>query len=84
MMLIAGQQKTVVLCLDNVPSGLSGLALPNNADAYAQQLYASLRLLDQQNAELILLEHIPQSDDWLAITDRLQRAIVGSGANNNL
>jgi L-threonylcarbamoyladenylate synthase len=82
MMLVAGQQKTVVLCLDNVPSGLSGLALPKNANAYAQQLYASLRLLDQQNAELILLEHIPTSDDWLAINDRLKRAIVGSGDSN--
>ncbi len=78
MLAVAGQQKTVVLCLDNVPNGLSGLALPNNADAYAQNLYASLRLLDQQNAELILLEHIPQSDDWLAITDRLKRAVLGS------
>jgi L-threonylcarbamoyladenylate synthase len=84
MVLVAGQQKTVVLCLDNVPSGLSGLALPNNAYAYAQQLYASLRLLDQQNAELILLEDIPQTADWLAISDRLSRAIVGSRENNNL
>ena len=83
MLAVAGQQKTVVLCLDHVPNGLSGLALPNNADDYAQNLYASLRLLDQQNAELILLEPIPQSDDWLAIIDRLQRAVVGSGASNN-
>jgi L-threonylcarbamoyladenylate synthase len=84
MLIDAQQQKTVVLCLSDVPSGLIGLALPNNANAYAQQLYASLRLLDQQQAELILLEQTPQNAEWLAITDRLQRAIMGSGEKSNL
>ncbi len=84
MRVVALEKKTVVLCLDNVPHGLNGLALPNNPSAYAQQLYASLRLLDQQHAELIILEQPPQNAEWLAITDRLQRAIAGSGENSNL
>ncbi len=81
MLVVAQQKNTVVLCLGDVPSGLQGLALPNNPNAYAQQLYASLRLLDQQQAALILLEQTPQNAQWLAITDRLQRAIAGSGAS---
>jgi L-threonylcarbamoyladenylate synthase len=31
MMIVAREQKTVVLCLDSMPKGLNGLALPNNA-----------------------------------------------------
>lgn len=74
-------QDAVVLCLDDLPHGLVGLALANDAATYARALYASLRWLDQQRAGQILLERIPQDGDWLAVADRIKRAIVGSSPN---
>ena len=41
---------------------------------YAHQLYAELRRLDQLGLEQILVEQPPQTADWAAINDRLQRA----------
>lgn len=41
---------------------------------YAKQLYGRLRNLDSKNAECILVETPPQSIEWAAILDRLQRA----------
>jgi L-threonylcarbamoyladenylate synthase len=79
---MAMNKQSVVLCFDNLPNGLEGLSITKNAAQYAQQLYANLRNLDQYQAEQILIEQIPENNEWLAIADRLQRAIVGSGASN--
>jgi L-threonylcarbamoyladenylate synthase len=73
-------QDAVVLCLDDLPHGLVGLALAKDAATYARALYASLRWLDRQKAGQILLERIPQDGDWVAVADRVTRAITGSGA----
>lgn len=74
-------QDAVVLCLDDLPHGLVGLAVPGDAATYARELYASLRWLDRQQAAQILLERIPQDGAWLAVADRIKRAIVGSSPN---
>ncbi len=79
---ISSPQNTVALCFNTLPEGIDGIAVAKDAEIYAQQLYANLRLLDQRHASLILLEQIPQSAQWLAIADRLQRAIAGSGEIN--
>lgn len=71
----------VVLCLGDLPQGLVGLALADDAATYARELYASLRWLDRQQAGQILLERIPQDGAWLAVADRINRAITGSGGN---
>jgi len=42
--------------------------------AYARDLYANLRKLDNCGASYILVEIPPQSAEWLAIFDRLKRA----------
>ncbi len=42
--------------------------------AYARDLYANLRALDQQNCDLILIEQPPEEIEWSAINDRLARA----------
>ncbi|HWS40519.1 MAG TPA: L-threonylcarbamoyladenylate synthase [Arenimonas sp.] len=77
----AGNKSSVVLCFDYLPDNLSGLVMQKNADIYAQQLYANLRTLDNFQAEQILIEQIPVSNDWLAINDRIKRAIIGSSPN---
>jgi L-threonylcarbamoyladenylate synthase len=41
---------------------------------YAQQLYRTLRELDREGADVILVESVPASDEWSAVADRLRRA----------
>ncbi len=50
------------------------LELPDDPEAYGQRLYASLRELDEAGLALILIERVPESEAWLAVRDRLQRA----------
>lgn len=69
----------VMLALDTMPEGMHGISLPRDADAYGQKLYAALRELDAAKAGTILLEQLPDNDDWLAITDRITRSLAGSG-----
>ena len=52
--------------------------MPNRAEAYAHRLYASLRTLDTQNAELIVIERPPSGDEWQGVNDRLRRAAFDS------
>lgn len=54
-----------------------------DAAAYGHDLYASLRELDASGADFILLEALPADDAWRAIADRLGRAVVGSGADQD-
>ena len=53
--------------------------LPSEPAAYAQGLYASLRVLDAVGADFILIEALPGGPGWRAVADRLGRAAVGSG-----
>ena len=46
--------------------------------AYAHELYAALRWLDSRGLQRILVELPPQDADWVAVNDRLGRAVVGS------
>ena len=69
----------VVLALDSLPHGRLGLALPSRANEYAQGLYAALRTLDAMAAGCIWLERTPENPDWLAVNDRIRRAVAGSG-----
>lgn len=71
-----------VLCLDTLPDGLKGLSLNNEYHAYAHGLYAAMRELDARHADLLLIEQTPQTADWLAVNDRLNRALVGAGVED--
>jgi L-threonylcarbamoyladenylate synthase len=48
--------------------------MPNNAAEYGQQLYATLRQLDNEHFDRLLAETPPATSEWLAVTDRLLRA----------
>ena len=56
----------------------AGVCLPAQADAYAHALYASLRAMDAEGCDLILLEAPPQDAQWTGVNDRLRRAAHGS------
>ncbi len=68
-----------VLCLNTLPDGIKGLSLSNEYQAYAHDLYAAMRELDSRHADLLLIEKTPQTSDWVAVNDRLSRALVGAG-----
>lgn len=50
------------------------IMMPNNPAQYAETLYASLRDLDEFKLDVLLVEEPPNTSDWGAIRDRLQRA----------
>jgi L-threonylcarbamoyladenylate synthase len=54
-------------------------ASPDSA-RYAHDLYAALRELDRSGSDVILVESPPDTLEWRAVRDRLQRAAAGSGA----
>ena len=49
------------------------------ASEYAQSLYANMRWLDELGMTQILVEQVPDTDEWRGIADRLHRAAFGSG-----
>jgi L-threonylcarbamoyladenylate synthase len=73
---------TDVLWLEEIPAHFNGLRLANDAHAYAHGLYAAMRELDAHNADLLLIEQTPQTSEWLAVNDRLNRALVGAGVED--
>ncbi len=56
------------------------ITAPASASAYAHDLYANLRMLDESGAMRILVESPPGSAEWEAVNDRLMRAAAGSAA----
>lgn len=61
------------------PADFTGVWLraPVDAAHYAHDLYSNLRTLDAANADVILIESVPEDDAWLAVRDRLSRATRG-------
>ncbi len=48
--------------------------IPHDPDAFARALYAELHHCDENGAKLIVVEALPKTEPWRAITDRLDRA----------
>jgi len=66
-----------VIAHTNIPSG-EGLArvsvIPHDAEAFARAIYAELHRCDEEGADLIVVEALPDAPKWRAIADRLRRA----------
>jgi L-threonylcarbamoyladenylate synthase len=54
--------------------GIDIVTMPTAAFAYAHDLYATLRMCDKKNYRRIIIESVPETAEWDAIRDRLQRA----------
>ncbi len=68
---------THVISHTHIPSGdgLAGVSvIPHDAEAFARAIYAELHRCDEAGAELIVVEALPDSIEWRAIADRLNRA----------
>ncbi len=65
-----------VVPASTVPASIvqASICLPEDAAAYAQNLYASLRELDQAAADVIVVQAPPEGTEWHGIRDRLTRA----------
>lgn len=53
------------------------ILMPSDHAQYASILYDTLHELDQKHLDLIIVEPVPMSDEWLAVRDRLTRASAG-------
>jgi len=62
--------------------GVTWVQAPADPAGYGHDLYARLRSLDESGATRILVEAPPASPDWAAVADRLGRAAVGSGEDD--
>jgi L-threonylcarbamoyladenylate synthase len=50
------------------------VVMPADPEDYARRLYAALRELDEEELDVILVEHPPTGPRWEAVWDRLRRA----------
>jgi L-threonylcarbamoyladenylate synthase len=69
--------QTQVIAHTHIPSaqGLGGVSLiPHDSEAFARAIYAQLHESDETGAELIVVETLPETDEWRALSDRLNRA----------
>ncbi|WP_153159864.1 L-threonylcarbamoyladenylate synthase [Zoogloea sp. 1C4] len=67
---------------DSLPDGLRWVVAAPDAATYGHDLYAALRDLDAAGCRRILVETPPASPEWSAVIDRLGRAAVGSGEDD--
>lgn len=73
----ADAARLVVLARRNAPAGCRArrwLGMPADPRGYGRALYRALRDLDATGAARILVERVPEGDDWAAVADRLTRA----------
>jgi L-threonylcarbamoyladenylate synthase len=76
-MLVGPGQATHVIAHTIIPSG-GGFGrvsvIPHDPEAFARAIYAELHECDEAGAALIIVEALPEKDEWRAIADRLKRA----------
>ena len=53
------------------------IRMPADAAGYASRLFASLHELDEVACDVIIVERVPDSPEWLGVQDRLMRAARG-------
>ncbi len=66
--------RAVLMHYTEAASARNGVRLSSQADAYAHDLYAALRAMDETDSELIVVEAPPQDEAWRGVNDRLRRA----------
>ena len=76
--LAAAGRKVALIHYSDMPPTHAAQRLPATPDGFAHSLYAALRAMDGQGADVILVEAPPQGGDWLGVNDRLRRAAHGS------
>lgn len=62
------------LLFESKSSGPGQIEMPRDPEAYARELYASLKHLEAQGAAEIEIEVPPKQPDWAAVWDRITKA----------
>jgi L-threonylcarbamoyladenylate synthase len=71
--------KVHVIAHTKIPSaeGFGGVSvIPRDAPGFARAIYAELHRCDEAGAEWIVVEALPEGDEWAGLADRLRRAAV--------
>lgn len=79
---IADGKRLAVLASISAPESLDELVwrtASSSSTDFARALYAELHALDALSCDLILVQQPPETSPWLAVSDRLRRAVAGSG-----
>jgi L-threonylcarbamoyladenylate synthase len=66
-----------VITHTRIPSGADFArvsVIPHDAEAFARAIYGELHQCDEAGADLIIVEALPETNEWFAIADRLKRA----------
>ncbi len=74
------RSKIQVIAHTHIPSteGFAGVSvIPHDAEAFARAIYAELHRCDEAGVERIIVEALPDSIEWRAVADRLNRAAAG-------
>ena len=74
----AAGRKVALIHVSTMPETHAAQRLPPQPAGFAHALYAALRAMDGQGADIILVESPPQQGEWLGVNDRLRRAAHGS------
>lgn len=77
---LAGQNKRIGLLsytgqIQN-NSQVHSIQMPRSAPDYGKMLYAALHELDELQLDAILVEKLPDTEEWRAINDRLSKATI--------
>ncbi len=72
-----GRRVALMHYADCIPASVSA-RMPADPDGYAHALYANLRAMDTQGADLIIVEQPPDDAQWQGVNDRLRRAAFDS------
>jgi L-threonylcarbamoyladenylate synthase len=79
-------QQTHIVAHTRIPSGEGYgrvAVIPHDPEAFARALYAELHACDLAGAELIVIEALPETREWRALADRLNRAASVPGASKS-
>ena len=76
----ARRAKIHVIAHTRIPSGkdFGGVSvIARDPPAFARAIYAELHRCEEAGAEWIVVEALPESNEWAALADRLRRAAAG-------
>ena len=81
--LVANERIAILACMPPAitDSRIEWRIAPVDAEGFARELYANLRWLDALGCVRIVVQRPPGTAAWLAVNDRLQRAVAGSGSH---
>jgi L-threonylcarbamoyladenylate synthase len=70
----AGRRVGAIVIRGDASAAHRRVVLPDAAAAYAARIYDALHSLDDSGCDVIVVERVPDTPEWLGVADRLRRA----------